>query len=142
MVVRVRQQCENAAILAQRLAGHPLVAKVHYPGLPDHPQHDVAARTFCPPYMGAMLALEIAGAGKDEMLRFMDSLELVIPATTLGDVYTEVSYPVISSHREWAPAQLRRAGITPGLVRLAVGLEGIEDILADLEAGFRAAKTA
>jgi cystathionine beta-lyase/cystathionine gamma-synthase len=139
LVVRVRQQCENAAILAVRLAGHPLVAKVHYPGLPDHPQHDVAARIFCPPYMGAMLALEIAGAGKDEMLRFMDALELVIPATTLGDVYTEVSYPAISSHREWAPAQLRRAGITPGLVRLSAGIEDVDDVMEDIDQALHAA---
>ncbi|HEY0069936.1 MAG TPA: PLP-dependent aspartate aminotransferase family protein [Chloroflexia bacterium] len=139
LVVRVKQQCENAAVLAQRLAGHPLVAKVHYPGLPDHPQHEVAARLFCPPYMGAMLAFEIAGAGKEEMLRFMDALELVLPATTLGDVYTEVSYPVISSHREWAPAQLRRAGITPGLVRVSVGIEDIEDVIEDIDAALHAA---
>ena len=139
LVVRVRQQCENAAVLAQRLAEHPLVARVHYPGLPGHPQHDVAARIFLPPYMGAMLALEIAGAGKDEMLRFMDALELVIPATTLGDVYTEVSYPVISSHRDWAPAQLRRAGITPGLVRLSAGIEDVEDVMEDLDQALHAA---
>ncbi|HET6261941.1 MAG TPA: PLP-dependent aspartate aminotransferase family protein [Chloroflexia bacterium] len=139
LVVRVRQQCENAATLARWLAEHPLVAKVHYPGLPGHSQHDVAARIFCPPYMGAMLALEIAGAGKDEMLRFMDALELVIPATTLGDVYTEVSYPVISSHREWAPAQLRRAGITPGLVRLSAGIEDVEDVIEDIDQALHAA---
>ena len=139
LVVRVRQQCENAAILAQRLAEHPLVARVHYPGLPGHPQHDVAARIFRPPYMGAMLALEIAGAGKDEMLRFMDALALVIPATTLGDVYTEVSYPVISSHRDWAPAQLRRGGITPGLVRLSAGIEDVEDVIEDIDQALHAA---
>jgi cystathionine gamma-synthase/methionine-gamma-lyase len=139
LVVRVKQQCENAAILARWLAQHPLVSKVHYPGLPDHPQHEVAARLFTPPYMGAMLAFEIAGASKDEVLRFMDSLELVIPATTLGDVYTEVSYPVISSHRDWAPAQLKRAGITPGLLRVSVGIEDIEDVIEDIDQALQAA---
>ncbi|MDQ3705408.1 MAG: PLP-dependent aspartate aminotransferase family protein [Chloroflexota bacterium] len=139
LVVRVKQQCENAAALAQWLAQHPLVTKVHYPGLPDHAQHEVAARIFTPPYMGAMLAFEIAGAGKAEVLRFMDSLELVIPAATLGDVYTEVSYPVISSHRDWAPAQLKRAGITPGLLRVSVGIEDIEDVMEDIDQALQAA---
>ncbi|MDQ3930543.1 MAG: PLP-dependent aspartate aminotransferase family protein [Chloroflexota bacterium] len=133
LVVRVKQQCENADALAQWLAQHPLVAKVYYPGLPDHPQHEVATRLFTPPYMGAMLAFEIAGAGKAEVLRFMDALELVLPATTLGDVYTEVSYPVISSHRDWAPAQLRRAGITSGLLRVSLGIEDIDDVIADID---------
>ncbi|MDQ5825926.1 MAG: PLP-dependent aspartate aminotransferase family protein [Chloroflexota bacterium] len=139
LVVRVKQQCENAASLAQWLARHPLVAKVHYPGLADHAQHEVAARIFTPPYMGAMLAFEIAGAGKAEVLRFMDSLELVIPAATLGDVYTEVSYPTISSHRDWAPAQLKRAGITPGLLRVSVGIEDIEDVMEDINQALQAA---
>ena len=139
LIVRVKQQCENASILAQWLAGHPLVAKVHYPGLPEHPQHEIAARLFSPPYMGAMLSFEIAGAGKADVLRFMDSLQLIIPATTLGDVYTEVSYSLISSHRDWAPAQLRRAGITEGLVRVSVGIEDIEDVIEDIDAALHAA---
>jgi cystathionine gamma-synthase/methionine-gamma-lyase len=73
------------------------------------------------------------------MLRFMDALQLVLPATTLGDVYTEVSYPVISSHREWAPAQLRRAGITPGLIRLSAGIEDVEDVIEDIDQALHAA---
>ncbi|MDQ3930036.1 MAG: PLP-dependent aspartate aminotransferase family protein [Chloroflexota bacterium] len=139
LVVRVKQQCENAAVLAKWLAQHPLVARVYYPGLPDHPQHEVAARLFTAPYMGAMLAFEIAGAGKGEVLRFMDALQLVLPATTLGDVYTEVSYPVISSHRDWAPAQLRRAGITPGLLRVSAGIEDVEDVIEDIDQALTAA---
>lgn len=139
LVVRVKQQCHNAAALAHWLAQHPLVANAHYPGLPDHPQHKVAARLFSPPYMGAMLAFEIAGAGKVEVLRFMDALQLALPAPTLGDVYTEVSYPIISSHRDWAPAQLRRSGITPSLLRVSVGIEDIEDIVEDLDQALQAA---
>ncbi|MEA2573641.1 MAG: methionine-gamma-lyase [Chloroflexia bacterium] len=139
LIVRVKQQCENAAALARWLAQHPLVAKVHYPGLPDHPQHEIAARLFTPPYMGAVLSFEIAGAGKAEVLRFMDALELVLPATTLGDVYTEVSYSIISSHRDWAPAQLRRAGITAGLLRVSAGIEDIEDVIEDIDQALHAA---
>ncbi len=133
LALRVRQQCENAAALASWLSDNPRVARVHYPGLPDHPQHEVASGLLRQPMFGAMLAFEIAGAEREEVLGFLDALRLVLPATTLGDVYTEVSYPLMSSHREWAPAQLRRAGITPGLVRVSVGIEDIEDVIADFE---------
>jgi cystathionine gamma-synthase/methionine-gamma-lyase len=80
-----------------------------------------------------MLAFEIEGAEYADVLRFFDALKLVVPATTLGDIFTEVSYPLMSSHREWSPAQLRRAGITSGVVRVSVGIEDIEDIIGDFE---------
>jgi cystathionine beta-lyase/cystathionine gamma-synthase len=131
--LRVRQQCENAAALASWLVEQPVIERVNYPGLPDHSQHELASKLLRRPYYGAMLSFEIKGAGRDEVFRFFDALRLVIPAATLGDVYTEVSYPVISSHRGWSPAQLRRTGITPGLVRVSAGIEDIEDIIADIE---------
>lgn len=129
--LRLRQQCENAEALARWLTSRPEVAHAYYPGLPAHPQHELAARLLPRPYWGAMLAFEIRGAGRDEVHSFFDALRLVLTAPTLGDIYTEVSYPVMSSHRGWAPAQMRRAGITPGLVRVSVGIEDIEDIVAD-----------
>jgi cystathionine beta-lyase/cystathionine gamma-synthase len=133
LALRVSRQCENALALATRLAAHPAVARVHYPGLADHPQHAVAERQLARPHWGAILAFEIAGAEYQDVLSFMDALRLALPATTLGDVFTEVSYPLMSSHREWAPAQLRRAGITPGIVRVSVGIEDVADIMADFE---------
>lgn len=133
LAVRMRQHCENAAALATRLAANPQVSRVYYPTLPDHPQHALAARLLPPAYMGAMLAFEVKDAGRDEIFRLFDAFHMVLPATTLGDVYTEVSYPMMSSHRDWSPAQLRRSGITPGLVRVSVGIEDIEDIAADFE---------
>ncbi len=133
LVLRVTKQSENAAILARRLAELPQVARVHYPGLPNHPQHELAGRLLVRPLFGAMLAFEIEGATYEDVLAFFDSLKLALPATTLGDIYTEVSYPLMSSHREWSPAQLRRAGITPGVVRVSVGIEDIDDIVADFE---------
>jgi cystathionine beta-lyase/cystathionine gamma-synthase len=139
LAVRVKQQCANAEALAQWLAEQPSIARVHYPGLPTHPQHELAARMINGANGGAMLAFEVEGAGREEIFRLFDSFKLVIPATTLGDVYTEVSYPVMSSHREWSPAQLRRAGITPGLVRVSAGIEDIEDIIADFEQALAAA---
>ena len=80
-----------------------------------------------------MLAFEIAGADQAIVYRFIDHLRLLIAATTLGDVYSEVSYPVMSSHRDWSPALRRRAGITEGLLRLSAGIEDPADIIADLE---------
>ncbi len=133
LVLRVTRQSENAASLAQWLSEQPQVAKVHYPGLPTHPQHALAERLLARPYWGAMLAFEITGAEYADVLSFFDALKLVLPCTTLGDIFTEVSYPLMSSHREWSPAQLRRAGITPGVVRVSAGIEDIEDIIADFE---------
>lgn len=139
LAVRVRQQCRNASALAQWLSEQPAVARVHYPGLTTHPQHELATRLINGPNPGAMLAFEVEGAGQQEIFRLFDAFQLVIPATTLGDVYTEVSYPVMSSHREWSPAQLRRAGITPGLVRVSVGIEDIEDIIEDFKQALKVA---
>lgn len=139
LAVRVRQQCRNAAALAQWLSEQPAVARVHYPGLATHPQHDLATRILNGPNPGAMLALEVADAGQPEIFRLFDAFRLVVPATTLGDVYTEVSYPVMSSHREWSPAQLKRAGITPGLVRVSAGIEDIEDIIEDFQQALQCA---
>lgn len=80
-----------------------------------------------------MLAFEIAEAQYADVLRFFDALHLVLPAPTLGDLFTEVSSPLMSSHREWSPAQLRRAGITQGIVRVSVGIEDSDDIVRDIE---------
>lgn len=131
LVLRVTKQCENAAILAQALADHPAVSRVFYPGQTDYPQRELAQSLLSSPYYGAMLAFEVGGAEYADVLRLFDAFKLALPATTLGDFYTEVSYPLMSSHREWSPAQLRRAGITPGIVRVSVGIEDIEDITAD-----------
>jgi len=133
LALRVRQQCENAATLAAWLRTHPRVGAVHYPGLSDHPQHALAARLLGTSGFGAMLAFEIDGAGRDEVFSFLDALRLIVPATTLGDVESEVSYPLISSHRGWTADQLSRAGITPGLVRLSAGIEDVDDLIADLD---------
>ena len=118
LVLRATRQSENAAALAQWLSEQPQIAVVHYPGLATHPQHELAERLLTRPYWGAMLAFEIKGAEYADVLYFFDALKMVLPATTLGDIFTEVSYPLMSSHREWSPAQSRRAGITAGVVRV------------------------
>ncbi|MEJ2560524.1 MAG: PLP-dependent aspartate aminotransferase family protein [Anaerolineae bacterium] len=91
--LRVRQQCANAARIAEWLAAHPQIACVNYPGLPDHPQHDLAHQLFGERGFGGVLSFEIAGADQAVVFRFMEALKLCLPATTLGDIYTLVLHP-------------------------------------------------
>jgi len=130
--LRMRQHCANAQVVAEWLTTHPAVQRVNYPGLPDHPQHEVAARLFGGRGFGGMVSFELQGAGQAEVFAFMEALEMVLPATTLGDVYSLVLYPVHSSHRQVAPEVRAAIGIGDGLVRLSVGIEEAEDIIADL----------
>lgn len=131
--LRMAQHCRNAAAVADWLAEHPKIAKVNYPGLPSHPQHSVATRLFRDGCYGGMISFEIDGADRAQVFRFMESLELVLPATTLGDVYSLTLYPAHSSHRALSPEERAAIGIGEGLVRLSVGIEDVEDIIADLE---------
>jgi len=130
--LRMRQHCTNAQIVAEWLAGHPAVARVNYPGLPDHPQHTVAARLFEGQGFGGMMSFDLADAGQADVFRFMEALELILPATTLGDVYSLTLYPAHSSHRQVAPEVRAALGIGDGLVRLSVGIEDPRDIITDL----------
>lgn len=129
--LRVRQQCANAAIVAGWLQEQPQVAQVYYPGLPTHPQHQIAADLFGGLF-GGMVSFDLRQANQQSAFAVMDALKLVLPATTLGDVYSLVSYSAQSSHRD-VPAQERHAqGIGDGLLRLSVGIEDVQDILDDL----------
>ena len=130
--LRMRQHCANAQLVAEWLRAHPSVACVNFPGLPEHPQHDLAAELFGARGFGGMLSLELRGAGQPEVFRFMEALKLVLPATTLGDVYSLTLYPAHSSHRQVGPAVRAALGIGDGLVRLSVGIEDAQDIIADL----------
>ena len=137
--LRMAQHCRNAAAVAAWLAEavftseHPKIARVNYPGLPSHPQHDVATRLFREGCYGGMVSFEIAGADRAQVFRFMEALKLVLPATTLGDVYSLALYPAHSSHRALSPEERAAIGIGEGLVRLSVGIEAVEDIIADLD---------
>jgi cystathionine beta-lyase/cystathionine gamma-synthase len=130
--LRVTRQCTNATEIAGWLAGHRRVAAVNYPGLAAHPQHDLATRFLGGSY-GAMVSFDLAGAGQPEVFSFMEALRLIQPATTLGDVYTLMLYPAMSSHRALDAETRARIGIGDGLVRLSVGIEDAGDIIADLE---------
>jgi cystathionine beta-lyase/cystathionine gamma-synthase len=130
--LRMRQHCANAQKVAEWLAGHPAVSQVYYPGLPGHPQHAIAARLFGGRGYGGMLSFDLRDSGQAGVFRFMEALELVLPATTLGDVYSLTLYPAHSSHRQIAPEVRAALGIGDGLVRVSVGIEAAEDIIADL----------
>lgn len=131
--LRMARQCQNALQIAKWLQSQPRIGRVHYPGLPIHPQHELASHLFAQRGYGGVLSFEIQQAGKDEVFRFMEALQLCLPATTLGDLYTLVLHPATSSHRSLTPAERQRVGILDNLVRLSAGIEAVEDILADLE---------
>ncbi len=134
--LRMRQHGENAANVAAWLAQHPLVERVNYPGLQDL---GPAAAQFNDGNRGGMLSFDIRGAGRDEVFRFTEALRLALAATTLGDVWSLVLYPANTSHRAVPPEKRAEIGIGDGLVRLSVGLEDVDDVLADLDAALRAA---
>ena len=133
MPLRVRQQCANALQVANGLALLPKIGGVIYPGRHTHLQHQTATRVFGGQGYGAMVAFELRNAGQAEVFRFFEALQLVQPATSLGDIYTLALYPAHSSHRALSPAQRAEVGIGEGLVRLSVGIEDPQDILGDIK---------
>lgn len=131
--LRMERQCANACRIATWLNSHPRVSRVHYLADPAHPDAAVIRRLLPEGLCGAIVAFELKGAGKPEVFQFMDRLKLVVRGTSLGDVHSLVLYPAMASHREIAPKQRERMGITDGLVRLCAGIEAVEDIIADLD---------
>jgi cystathionine beta-lyase/cystathionine gamma-synthase len=133
MPLRVRQQCANALQVANGLALLAKIGRVIYPGRHTHLQHQIATRVFGGQGYGAMVAFELRNAGRAEVFRFFEALQLVQPATSLGDIYTLVLYPAHSSHRALSAEQRAEVGIGEGLVRLSVGIEDSQDILGDIK---------
>jgi len=131
--LRVQRQCDNALQIANWLAQHPRVSRVNYPGLPEHPQHDLAVHLLEHDSFGAMISFDLKDGSRERVFRFMEALELVFPATSLGDVYTLTLYPAMSSHRALDAETRHAIGIGDGLVRLSIGIEDPADIIADLE---------
>jgi cystathionine gamma-synthase/methionine-gamma-lyase len=133
--LRMRQHCSNALEVGRWLEAHPRIARVNYPGLTSHPQHELAKKLFPAGLFGGMISFEIKGAAKKQIFDFMEALELIIPATTLGDVYSLVLYPPISSHRALTAEERAKVGISDRLVRLSVGIEEASEIIGDLQRG-------
>jgi methionine-gamma-lyase len=127
--VRVQHQCENAMIVAKYLESHPKVARVHYPGLPSHPDHKLAKRQMRG--FGAMLAFDMKG-GLAAARRFCDRVRVFLLAASLGGVESLVILPIYTTHHNMSAAELRGAGVEPGTVRVSVGLEDPADLIEDL----------
>jgi cystathionine gamma-synthase/methionine-gamma-lyase len=132
LVLRARQQCHNANAVARFLSSHPRVDRVYYPGMPTHPQFTLARRLLPGDLYGGMVSFEVKGADQEQAFRFMDTLRLIAPAASLGDVYSLILYPTHSSHRALTEEERQRIGIRPNLLRLSVGIEEASDIIADL----------
>ena len=134
----MNQQCSNALALAEWLSRHPRIDQVYYPGLADHPQHQLAKYLFAGKGFGGVLSCNLADADKAAVFRFMDALKLCLPATSLGDVYTLVLHPATASHRGLSAAERAEIGIADGLIRISAGIEQLEDLKADLDQALRA----
>ena len=128
LALRMDRHCVNALAVARFLDGHDHAERVYYAGLESYPQHELAKRQLAG--FGGMLAVELTG-GREAGEAFMNNLELCKRATSLGGVDTVVSHPASTSHRQFSEEQLAAAGITPGLLRLSVGCEDADDIVAD-----------
>ena len=136
--LRIERHVANATTVAQWLEARDDVVRVHYAGLPSSPWY-ANGQKYAPRGAGAVVAFEIDG-GAEAGKAFVDALELHSNVANIGDVRSLVIHPASTTHSQLTAEEQLLSGITPGLVRLAVGLENIEDILADLDAGFRAAK--
>jgi methionine-gamma-lyase len=128
--VRMERHCANAQAVAEFLTSHPKVDRVHYPGLPSHPHHEIARRELRG--FGGMLSFDVEG-GVEAGMRFCDALELAWIATSLGGHKTLVGHAASTTHRQLDPEARRAAGISDGLVRVSIGLEDPEDVIADFD---------
>jgi methionine-gamma-lyase len=129
--LRLERQCATATVLADRLADHPAVVAVPYPGRADHPDHVVARRVLQGGF-GAVVPFVVDG-GRAGGERVMDRVRLIERSTSIGGVSTGLSHPASTSHRQLTTEELEAVGVPPGLLRLAVGCEDVADLVADLE---------
>ena len=136
--LRIERHVENAEKIAKWLSDHPQVESVNYAALPDSPWN-AAAKKYAPKGAGAIVSFELKG-GIEAGKKFVDSLELFSHVANIGDVRSLVIHPASTTHSQLTPEQQLTTGVTPGLVRLSVGLESIVDLIADLETGFAAAR--
>ena len=133
LALRMERHSANALAVARALQGAPGVAAVRYPGLDDHPQHELACRVLRDGMAGGMLAVELDG-GREHGERFLGRMRVAVHATSLGGVETLVSHPASSSHRQLSAEDLAAAGLTPGMLRVSIGIEDVDDLVADLVA--------
>lgn len=137
LCLRMERHCENAQAVAEFLSQQPAVEKVHFPLLPDSEDYALAKKYY-PNGVGAVFTFELKG-GRDAGAKFMDSLELLQIVANLGDTRSLVIHPATTTHSQLSDQQLRDSGISPGTVRLSIGIENKKDIIADLEQAIQAA---
>jgi cystathionine beta-lyase/cystathionine gamma-synthase len=140
LALRMERHSTNALAVATALEGAPGIADIRYPGLASHPQHGLAGRSLRDGMAGGMLALEVSG-GRPAGERFLERLRVAVHATSLGTVETLCSHPASSSHRQLDDAELAEAGLSPGMIRVSIGLEDPEDLVTDLANAAAAAAT-
>jgi cystathionine beta-lyase/cystathionine gamma-synthase len=138
LAVRVARQNENAMRVAEFLEQHEKVRRVHYPFLKSHPEHDVARKQMSGG--GGMVTFEVNGTGEDAR-RVSEAMRLFTLATSLGGVESLVSIPVLTSHAMISAEQRAEMGVTEQMVRLSVGIESADDLIADLERALQAVGT-
>src|SRR5207253_10420748 len=123
------RHCQNARALAARLQADLRIGRVYLPGLTESDQEE-AARMLRQGHFGALVSIELRDNTRAAAFRFMDALKLCVRSTSLGDVFTSVLHPATASHRDLSPARRRELGISDGLIRISVGIENIDDIIA------------
>lgn len=128
--LRVAQHNANALAVATFLESHKAIARVYYPGLPSHPDHEIAARQMSG--FGGMVTIDVAG-GQEAAFRVFDRLELIKRAASLGGVESICSLPILTSHTGLSDEELAHAGVTRGMIRISIGLEDVEDLIEDLD---------
>jgi cystathionine beta-lyase/cystathionine gamma-synthase len=128
--LRVEKQSENALLFARHFEKHRKILRIFYPGLKSHPQHSIAKKQMSG--FGAMVLMEVQG-GVKSAVKVCDSLKVAVNAMSLGGVETLVSIPVYSSHVNMSNVELKQHGVTPGMIRISIGAEGIDDLIDDFE---------
>ncbi len=136
LALRMDRHCDNALAVARHLRGHPKVEWVNYAGLPDHPSHALVQRYFGGKASG-LLTFGVKG-GREAGARFQDALKLVTRLVNIGDAKSLACHPASTTHRQLSPDELKRAGVSEDMVRLSIGIEHIDDILADLDQALQA----
>ena len=136
LAVRMERYCKNALTVAKCLEKHPKIEAVNYPGLTSNKYYNLAQK-YLPNGQSGVMAITIKG-GKQPAIKFMDNLQMASNEVHVADIRTCVLHPASATHRQLTDEQLIACGINPGMVRLSVGLENVDDIIADLEKGLAA----
>jgi O-succinylhomoserine sulfhydrylase len=136
LAIRMDRHCANALTVAQHFEGHPAVASVRYPFLPSHPQYELARRQMS---QGGGIVVLVMNGGLEGGQRFLDAVKMVSHSPNLGDSRTIVTHPASTTHSKLTVAERAAVGISDGLVRVSVGLEHADDIIADIDQALTAA---